>query len=276
MEYINSYSYFLMDEIFENVDYKWDFVNGIETDYRNNIQRKIKKSFDKSEDKLKWYERLLNKISGFNTTTKLSIISTIIPLLLAGGITYNSILSSTEKIDTTPEVKELIVNNKENINKEELKPFQEFIEKVAFRESSNNPNIVNRLGYMGLYQIGKTSLKDISNRTENPKLKDIHKFVTPSKFKEDPSIFPVELQNQAFIQLLKNNKHYLRRYYKYVGKSVGNILITESGLLGGAHLVGNGGVKKFLKSNGKIDPQDANGVHVSEYIKTFSGYKIDI
>lgn len=99
MEYINSYSYFLMDEVLEKVDYKWDLVNGIETDYINNVQHKIKKSFNESEDKLKWYERLLNKIKNMNTTVKSVIIASIIPIiLLSSSVSKSEIISSTNDI----------------------------------------------------------------------------------------------------------------------------------------------------------------------------------
>ena len=61
---------------------------------------------------------------------------------------------------------------------------------------------------------------------------------------------------------------------QYVGKTIKGIHITQSGLLAGAHLVGPGGVKDFLHSNGKNDVKDANGTPVSSYIKKFGGYDI--
>jgi hypothetical protein len=35
-----------------------------------------------------------------------------------------------------------------------------------------------------------------------------------------------------------------------------------------------GGVKKYLESDGKDDPTDANGTRVSEYLKKFKGYEV--
>jgi hypothetical protein len=129
---------------------------------------------------------------------------------------------------------------------------------------------------MGLYQIGKESLRDASQRTKDPDLKDLHKKITKKKFDNDPNIFSVELQTKVFKQLLKNNRHYLRRYKKYIGQTIGGIKITESGLVGAAHLVGNGGIKKFLRSGGKKDDTDGNGTKCSEYLKLFSDYEIDL
>jgi hypothetical protein len=77
---------------------------------------------------------------------------------------------------------------------------------------------------------------------------------------------------------------------QYVGTTINGITITESGLIGGYHLVGRGytlkktkkrktakripGLDDYLKSNGKIDPTDANKTHISEYIKLFNDYDV--
>jgi hypothetical protein len=47
-------------------------------------------------------------------------------------------------------------------------------------------------------------------------------------------------------------------------------------MLAGAHLLGARNVKKFLDSNGSIDPRDGFGTRLSEYLSKFSGYKLDI
>ncbi|MCK9417553.1 peptidoglycan-binding protein LysM, partial [Candidatus Dojkabacteria bacterium] len=72
----------------------------------------------------------------------------------------------------------------------------------------------------------------------------------------------------------KKNKQYLKNYSDYVGKTINDIEITWSGLLAAAHLGGQKHVKDFLKSNGKKDFADANGVEISVYLKEFSGYKL--
>ena len=52
--------------------------------------------------------------------------------------------------------------------------------------------------------------------------------------------------------------------------------ITLSGLLAGSHLVGAGAVKEFLDSSGKIVPKDGNDVPVTEYMKKFGVYHIEL
>ena len=64
------------------------------------------------------------------------------------------------------------------------------------------------------------------------------------------------------------------RLDKYVGKTIKGIYITESGLIAGAHLLGVGNVKKFLKSNGRKIPRDGYGTPITEYLSRFSGYDI--
>jgi hypothetical protein len=84
-------------------------------------------------------------------------------------------------------------------------------------------------------------------------------------------------QAVAFKRWMKKNDNYLQNYKTYIGQTihatrVGDIYITESGLLAAAHLVGHGHVEEFLKSGGKTDAYDNNNIHVSEYIAQFAGY----
>jgi len=135
------------------------------------------------------------------------------------------------------------------------KDFVGFKEALAFKESRGNYFTVNTYGYLGKYQFGKNTLKLIGIYNTN-------------KFLSDPI-----LQEKAFIANAKRNKWILRRDIKrFVGKKVGGVLITESGILAAAHLAGPGSVKKFLRSYGAIGFADAYGTTIKSYIKRFSGY----
>jgi hypothetical protein len=84
-------------------------------------------------------------------------------------------------------------------------------------------------------------------------------------------------QDVAFKRWMKKNDNYLQNYKTYIGQTihatrVGDVYITESGLLAAAHLVGHGYVEEFLKSGGKTDHRDDNNIHVSEYMAQFAGY----
>lgn len=135
------------------------------------------------------------------------------------------------------------------------KSFVGFKEALAFKESRGNYFSVNTYGYLGKYQFGKNTLKLIGIYNTN-------------NFLADP-----KLQEKAFIANAERNKWILRRDIKrFVGKHIGGVLITESGILAAAHLAGPGSVKKFLRSYGAIGFTDAYGTSIRNYMKRFSGY----
>jgi len=133
-----------------------------------------------------------------------------------------------------------------------------FLDKLGFTESSNDYEKVNRLGYMGKYQFGKSTLKLLDIETSK------------KEFLSNP-----ELQEYAVSKLLQENKKTLRRFInKYDGKIVHGVYVTESGILAAAHLGGTGNVAKWFRS-GK-DFQDGNGTSITSYMKKFSGYSLEI
>jgi len=158
----------------------------------------------------------------------------------------NTILSApVVKIDTKIKLEEI-----------KIKGHTAFLTALGHRESGNRYHVVNRFGYMGRYQFGKSTLKTL-------KIK-----VTKEEFLNNPN-----LQEEAMRKLLIYNKKHLKKYIdKFDGQVVNGILITESGLLAAAHLGGAGSVKKWFKT-GKIK-QDGNGVKITQYMEQFSGYSL--
>ncbi len=138
----------------------------------------------------------------------------------------------------------------------EVKGMNEFLYAMGHQESGNRYFIVNRFGYMGKYQFGKSTLKTL-------KIK-----VTKEAFLNSP-----DLQEYAMQQLLKYNKKKLQKYIdKFDGQTINGILVTESGLLAAAHLGGAGSVRKWFR-NGKVR-KDGNGVKITTYMQRFSGYTL--
>ncbi len=135
------------------------------------------------------------------------------------------------------------------------KSYVGFKEALGFKESRGNYHIVNDYGYMGKYQFSRATLRMIGFRnTEN-------------------FLYNTQQQEAAFLAYTSLNKWVLRRDIKrYVGKTIGGVKITESGILAAAHLAGAGNVKKFLRSGGQTGFQDANGTSIRYYLKKFSGY----
>ena len=140
-----------------------------------------------------------------------------------------------------------------------VKDFVGFKEFLGFFESGSDYKKINRLGYLGKYQFGRSTLKVL-------RVKKINKFIN----------IP-ELQEKAFLMNVMRNKWILRREIRrFNGKKLNNILITESGIIAAAHLSGPGNVKKYLRNYGddKFDLGDINGTKISDYMKTFKGYDL--
>ncbi len=135
------------------------------------------------------------------------------------------------------------------------KTYVGFKEAVGFKESQGRYGVINEYGYMGKYQFGKSTLKMIG-------IYNTQDFITNSR-----------LQEEAFTANASRNKWILRRDIKrYVGRYISGVKVTESGILAAAHLAGAGNVKKFLRSGGVVDFQDAFGTSIRYYLKKFSGY----
>lgn len=132
-----------------------------------------------------------------------------------------------------------------------------FKEALAFKESQGNYFVTNTLGYLGKYQFGVETL-------------ELMGVYNPTIFLNDPV-----LQERVFYTNVSRNKWILRRdIQRFVGKKIGGIVVTESGMLAAAHLAGAGNVQKYLRSYGSYNVADAYGSTVSRYLKKFSGYDI--
>ncbi len=132
-----------------------------------------------------------------------------------------------------------------------------FKEALAFKESQGNYFVTNTLGYLGKYQFGVETL-------------ELMGVYNPTIFLNDPV-----LQERVFYTNVSRNKWILRRdIQRFVGKKIGGIVVTESGMLAAAHLAGAGNVQKYLRSYGSYNVEDAYGSTVSKYLKKFSGYDI--
>ena len=159
-----------------------------------------------------------------------------------------------------PISKELPKIEIKDIKKEiiEVKGINEFLFAIGHQESGNRYFVVNRYGYMGKYQFGKSTLRTL-------KIK-----VSKEAFLNSP-----DLQEYAMKQNLLYNKKRLQKYIdKFEGQKINGILITESGILAAAHLGGAGSVKRWFRK-GKIKV-DGNGVPITNYMQMFSGYNLNL
>ena len=173
-----------------------------------------------------------------------------------------------------PAPKKNIVNNSDNLeftvlNKKTLslvenfiflkKDFNGFKEKLAYKESGGRYHCINEFGYMGKYQFNLNTLKMYG-------IKNSKNFINNA-----------ELQERVFLINVQRNKWILRKDIKwFVGTTINETKISESGIIAAAHLAGPGNVKKYLRSGGKDDKKDAFGTSISKYIKYFQNFDLSM
>jgi hypothetical protein len=133
-----------------------------------------------------------------------------------------------------------------------------FMWDVGFRESSNNYEAVNSFGFLGMYQFSPATLRGLGINV------DVDTYLTT------PS-----LQDSAFIELLRHNHLLLHNYIvEYDGTMFGSHIITKSGILASAHLIGPTRTRELLRHG--LDFQDGYGTSASEYLINFSGYNLQL
>ena len=193
-------------------------------------------------------------MKNYNTIGLVSLISLIL-------MSFTSFIMK-ERVETTILKSKPIVAVKPIIKIEPIKiklnETDRFLNAIGHYESSNRYDIVNRFGYMGKYQFGRKTLKNLGYN------------VSKKEFLNSP-----HLQEKAMLDLLSHNKKILQRYIDYwEGKKIYGTTITESGILAAAHLAGPGNVKRFLREGKEF--KDGNGTKLTRYLTQFSGYEINI
>ena len=150
--------------------------------------------------------------------------------------------------------------------------FEDFREAIGFRESGNRYGVVNTYGYVGRFQFGKERLWDLGISLNGWKPSG-WKWNNRDKITVEQFLVDKKLQDTLFslhVDLLMGIIK--RRFIDYLNRKIGGVMITESGLVAGMHLKGEGGVKRFLES-GKSNI-DGYGTEITEYIEKFGSYKL--
>ena len=150
--------------------------------------------------------------------------------------------------------------------------YKAFLDALAMRESSDNYGKVNRYGYMGRYQMGRSALEDAGFRYEGggwTPLANSYGIYDKDDFLNSPA------GQDAAVQAFHTRVcEYIRHYDldAYIGSTYCGVQVTRSGLLAACHLVGIGGMIEGLKSGEPV--YDGNNVPASEYMELFAGYDI--
>lgn len=155
------------------------------------------------------------------------------------------------------------------------KGFEQFSRALGRRESGNNYQAVNSLGYLGRWQFGMARLTDLGIARRQKGIRGW----SNSAFEWIPPYSKEGFLNDKVLQdkIFKNHVRRLStdinvRFGNHIGKKRWGIMITLSGLVAGAHLGGIGGVQRFLDKG--LVSSDIYGTTVSNYIRKFAGYDL--
>ncbi|MCK0508644.1 DUF3262 family protein [Aromatoleum anaerobium] len=158
--------------------------------------------------------------------------------------------------------------------------YTDFLKALAQRESSLNPAAINPHGYAGLFQFGEAALEDVGLYAGGGTSKNDWTGNWTGKFgvtSLDDFLANPDAQMQTVAAYHAQVWDTLRRVYSadnYVGSTVNGIMITQSGLVAAAHLVGAGKVGDWLSSGGATTPKDGNGTTMTSYLSAFAGYSV--
>ena len=144
--------------------------------------------------------------------------------------------------------------------------FRVFADSLATILSNKKYDTIFENGSLGKYSIGDMCFKDLG-------------FSPTSKFKQE-FLKDTLLQEECFRVLCMINKYRMRNYIdKYEGTEYNDILISESGLLAGAHIIGATTLKTWFAKK----YENSEVTHVIEKMEGFNldyivpahTYKID-
>lgn len=158
--------------------------------------------------------------------------------------------------------------------------YSDFLSALRLRESSGDYSVVNSLGYLGAYQFGEAALVDLGFviRDANPYDNTFSAGFTgklgiasATEFLASP-----EAQDAAALEWMPLMWRYLEAVGAdgALGHVIDGTLLTASGLLAGAHLLGAGTVRDWAMSYGGLEVSDGYGTPIGEYIALFGGYEI--
>lgn len=162
-----------------------------------------------------------------------------------------------------------------NLLMNRIKDYEQFRNDLGWRESKNNYQLKNSLGYLGRYQFGMARLADFGLCERVSAGYGNNSFVWKEGFSEDSFLTNQPLQDSTFDKHVDNLITRIQNNFGgYIGTTKKGVLITLSGLVAGSHIGGIGGIKDFLMYG--IDKKDAYGTSISNYIKSFGGYFLKV
>lgn len=150
--------------------------------------------------------------------------------------------------------------------------YDDFLNGLAMRESSDDYEAVNQFGYMGRYQLGELALQDAGFQDEFGNWTDFAASFGVTS--DEDFLASPEAQDEAVRLYHAKLCSYIKAYGldEYLGTQYCGVKVTKSGLLAACHLVGVKSMRDALARGEQV--YDGNQVPASEYMELFSGYNI--
>ena len=185
------------------------------------------------------------------------IIKTTALVSIFGFLLYFSWIKVAVPIIIVKEKLEEINNIHEDLNKSPIPKENLLFMETMMKLESGGDYSISKGQYWGAYQICQMGREEagIGCMDSETFLKD------------------KDIQNWAMNKVMIKNYQYLKpviREYKIPkrgGVRIGNNLITQSGLLAAAHLVGASRAIEYIRSNGIDVGKDGNGVSLTKYLQ---------
>lgn len=147
-----------------------------------------------------------------------------------------------------------------------------FYKALRFREASDSTATKGAGSHTGLYQMGQYELQKVGALDDQGRWTGKYGW-SRAEFMDSPGLQEKavrEWHGQLWREIQRNNLD------RFEGQVVGGNEITASGMLAGAHLKGVAELGRYLRSNGSINPRDALGTDVGDYVKDFGGYPVQL
>ena len=160
--------------------------------------------------------------------------------------------------------------------------YEQLLDYLAFRESSNDYQARNSLNYLGKYQMGEYALEE-AGYYHKP-VNAIRNNDWKGTFTGKDGVYSV----QDFLNNKRAQENAVRAYHKkswerlknsnieqYLGKEIKGIEISPASLIAGCHLQGVPFMVNYVRKNGNVgDSADGYGTKVEDYMKHMGHYNI--
>ncbi|MCQ2606131.1 MAG: hypothetical protein MJ204_06280 [Bacteroidales bacterium] len=211
---------------------------------------------------------MMNKVTYFNMTNNLTIISLCLIFLLAPL----TIKEKTTDLDEFSYEEEIVLD---------YIGYKDLYARIARIESRHRYDVANKTKMVGKYQASRSALLEFGYSEDQ--IQAIYdSFDTTyteqghARYTFDIETFPAEDQERFICWYMKRmEKVYLKEMIdKYVGTTVNNVYITRAGILN-ASMLGFNHVVRFLESNGEINYTPRKGYSIKNRLQQFERTEIE-